>query len=96
MATVSTSNQFTLNTRDIVKGLIMAVILPVLTIIQSSIANGVLTFDWKVIGIAAVSGFVAYIIKNFFSPAEIVLTNPSKATVDAVKEGDARVTITKT
>lgn len=94
MSTITTSSQFTLNKRDFLKGLIMAAILPVLTIIQTSIANGELTFNWKAIGIAAVSGFVAYIIKNFFSPAEIVLTNPSKANVDAVNEGDAKLTVT--
>lgn len=93
--TVTTSQRFTLNFRDVLKGLIMAVILPVLTIIQTSISAGSLTFDWKLIGLTAAGGFVAYIIKNFLSPAEIIVTNPSKETVEAVKEGESRVTITK-
>lgn len=96
MPTVTTSNQFTLNSRDVLKGLIMAVILPVLTIIQTSVSNGELTFNFKAIAIAAISGFIAYIIKNFLSPAEIVITNPPKETVDAVKEGSAEVTVNPT
>jgi len=89
MATVTTSKQFTLNARDIVKGLMMAVILPVLTIIQQSISEGKLTFDWKLIGLTAAGGFVAYIIKNFLSPAEVVMTNVKSDTIDAIKDGAA-------
>ena len=59
--------RFTLNIRDWVKGLLMAVLVPVLYIIQSSLAAGSLTFNFKQIGIAAVSGLVAYLLKNFFT-----------------------------
>jgi len=58
---------FSLGFKDLVKGLIMAVILPVLTIIQTSLANGELTFNWKAIGITAATGFIGYIIKNFLT-----------------------------
>jgi len=96
MATVTTSSKFTLNSRDVIKGLIIAVILPVLTIIQTSVDSGTLTFNWKAIAIAAVSGFVAYIIKNFLSPAEIVITNPPEKVVEAVKSGESEVVVTPT
>lgn len=61
------STLFTLNTRDFIKGLIVAIITPIVPIIQQSIAAGSLVFDWKIIGLAAAGGFVAYIVKNFFT-----------------------------
>ena len=56
-----------LKLRDFIKGAIMAILVPILYIIQSSVSNGVLTFNWKEIGIAAISGLVAYLIKNLFT-----------------------------
>lgn len=93
MATVTTSQRFTINWQDIIKGLKVAVILPVLTIIYTSIEAGSFEFDWKKIGLTAIGGFIAYLIKNFFAPAEIVVTNPTKETVNAVKEGEASVEV---
>lgn len=61
------SDRFSINWNDFLKGLILAVIMPVLTIIQQSISNGELTFNWRLIGLTAAGAFVAYIIKNFFS-----------------------------
>jgi len=94
--TVTTSKRFTLDWTDLFKGLKVAVILPILTIIQQSIEKGSFSFDWKLIALTGIGGLVAYLIKNFFSPAEIVVKNPTKETIEAVKEGEARVTITKT
>lgn len=87
--TVTTSKQFTINIRDIVKGLAMAVILPVLSVIQQSIEAGSFTLDWKRIGLLAAGGFVAYIIKNFLTPAEVVVTGVKNDTIDAIKDGTA-------
>jgi len=61
------SDRFTLNWNDFLKGLIVAVIMPVLTIIQNSISEGELTFNWRLIGLTAVGALVAYLIKNFLS-----------------------------
>ena len=73
---IVTSKQFTIDWRDIAKGLLMAVITPVLFIIQQSLVAGELTFNWKAIGIAAVSGGVAYIIKNFLTPSVVQIKQP--------------------
>lgn len=89
MATTVTSQTGTLNLKDFGKGLLMAVLTPVLAIIIQSLNNGTLTFDWKVIGIAAASGGLAYIIKNFLTPSQVVIQNPTKAQVEAVKNGNA-------
>ena len=59
-----------LNLNDILKGLLMAVLTPVVVIIQQSLEAGVFVFDWKSIGLAALSGGVAYLVKNFFTAAK--------------------------
>lgn len=59
--------KYGLKTRDFIKGAVMAILVPVLYIIQSSISAGNLVFNWKEIGIAAISGLVAYLLKNFFT-----------------------------
>ena len=61
------SNFLRLNWNDFGKGLIMAVLTPVVLIIQESVSAGTLTFNWNAIGIAAVAGGVAYLIKNLFT-----------------------------
>jgi hypothetical protein len=85
--TSTTSTQFSWNLSDILKGLVIAVILPVLTIIQNSIQAGSFTLDWKNIGLMAIGGFIAYMIKNFFTPSAIVIKNAPPTTVAAVKSG---------
>ncbi len=59
--------KYTLKTRDFLKGALMAILVPTVYIIQTSLDAGVLTFNWKQIAIAAVSGLLAYLIKNFFT-----------------------------
>lgn len=68
----TTSKLFSLNFQDLAKGLLMAVIVPVIAIIEQSVQAGNLTFDWKVIGGAALAGGLGYLTKNFFSPSVIV------------------------
>lgn len=71
----TTSKLFTINFQDIAKGLLMAVIVPVIAIIEQSLQAGNLTFDWKVIGGAALAGGMGYLAKNFFTPS--VITSPT-------------------
>ena len=59
--------RFKLNTRDFLRGLLVAVLTPVFVIVQQSIQLGSLSFNWKAIGMAAVGGFLAYLTKNFFT-----------------------------
>lgn len=87
--TVTSSKRFTLNGRDIIKAIYMSAILPALTIIYKSIEEGSMTFNWKLIGLTALGGFIGYLIKNLFSPAEIVITNPPKEDIEAVNKGEA-------
>lgn len=61
------SNALSLNARDFLKGLVMAIMVPVLLIIQQSLEAGTLTFNWGQIGMAAIAGAVAYLLKNYFT-----------------------------
>ncbi len=54
----------TIKLTDWWRGLIIAVATVPLTIIYQSISSGVLTFDWKAIATAAMTGGLAYVLKN--------------------------------
>jgi len=86
-----TAPQFTVNWNDVIKGLKMAVILPVLTIIYTSLSAGSFQFDWHAIGVAAALGFVGYLLKNFFDQPTAVIKDPD--TVQKLKDGEAEVRI---
>lgn len=87
----TTSKQFTLNARDFLKGLLLAVISAVLTFITTSINSGSLHFDWKAIGTVAAITAISYLAKNFGTPSEVTIQNPKLA--EEVKSGDAEVKV---
>lgn len=66
------SEQFSLKWRDIVRGFILAVLTPALLIVQQSLDAGSLTFNWHQIGMAAIAGGGAYLIKNFLEPTKVI------------------------
>jgi hypothetical protein len=55
-----------LNMKDFIKGLLVAVISAVLTIVYTSVQAGNLNFDWKAIGTTALTTAIAYLVKNLF------------------------------
>lgn len=65
---MKTSNFLSLNWLDFGKGILMAILTPVVVIVQQSIEAGVFTLEWKSIGLAAIGGGFAYLVKNFFTP----------------------------
>lgn len=66
------SKQFTLQTRDAVRGLVIAVITAVITVVYTSLETGSLNFDWKVIGTTALTAALAYIMKNWLEPTKTI------------------------
>lgn len=68
---IITSKQYTIDLRDGIKALIVAVLTPVLFIVQQSLTTNNLNFDWKVLLMAGLSGGVGYLIKNFFTESEV-------------------------
>ena len=75
---MKSSPLFKLNTSDLLKGLLMSVLTPVVYIIQASLEAGEWSFNLHNIGLAAISGGFAYIVKNFFTPAEAPKTEEPK------------------
>ncbi len=61
------STILTLNSSDFLKGLIMAVLSSVITVIYQTVEAGSLVFDWKAIGTIALTSALAYIMKNLFT-----------------------------
>lgn len=75
--TTTTSSQFSLNTQDVLKGLLMAVIGAALSPILESLNAGQLSVDWKHVLAGALTAGIGYLCKNFFTPsATIVKTTP--------------------
>ena len=72
MAKKIISKQGTLQVRDLVRGLIMAILTPAVLILQQSLEAGILTFNWQQIAMASVAGGFAYLVKNFFEPTKII------------------------
>ena len=87
----TTSTQFTLKLNDVWKGLLVAVLTPVFTILINSLQEETLTFNWKAIGVTALTSGLAYVLKNFLSPAKVVISDPE--TVKSIKEGDSEVKV---
>lgn len=69
---MKTSPFLSLDWRDLTKGLLVAVISPVFTIMESSIRAGSLTFNWTSIGLTALAATGAYLVKNFITPAQAI------------------------
>lgn len=61
------SSIFTINTNDLVKGLILTVLSSVLTLVYDVVNAGSLVFDWKHIGTIALTSAIAYLLKNLLT-----------------------------
>lgn len=81
MANVTTSRQFTVNLRDIARGLILGIIVAVFPVIQEAVDTwvngGEFIINWRLMVDAAWKASTAYIALNFFSNSKL-LTVPDK------------------
>lgn len=59
-----------LNVNDLIKGLAVAVITSVLTIVYNTLQTGSLAFDWQAIATAALTSAIAYLMKNLLTNSE--------------------------
>jgi len=64
------SSFFSLNLLDFAKGLFIAVLTSVITLLYTTIETGELTFDWKLIGTTALTSALAYIMKNLLTNSQ--------------------------
>lgn len=90
MPTTQTNKQYTLNYRDLLRGLLIAVITAVLTSALDALnVGGIDNLNWKSIGVIGLTAGISYLVKNYFTPTEIVVVDPPKAAVTQAKEGAA-------
>lgn len=59
-----TSTFLSLNKKDFIKGLVVAVLSAIISVLYTTIENGSLEFNIKSIVISALSAALAYIMKN--------------------------------
>lgn len=69
---------FSLNLKDVLKGLLMAILTPAIVVIEQSVNAGSLHFDWNSITLASIGGGLAYLLKNFLTPADKPQTEEPK------------------
>jgi hypothetical protein len=59
-----------LNVNDFIKGLAVAVLTSVLTIVYNTLQTGSLSFDWTAIATTALTATIAYLMKNLLTNTE--------------------------
>lgn len=71
---VTTSKKFSLAAPDWLKAFLVAAISPIVPIILQSLNAGSFVIDWKTVGTTALAAGLAYLAKNFFTPAQTTIT----------------------
>ncbi|MDR3693363.1 hypothetical protein [Mucilaginibacter sp.] len=69
---MQTSPLFSLDFKDLGKGLLVSVGGAVIAAMETSVKAGTLTINWRFIGSVALAAGLAYLGKNFFTPAKTV------------------------
>ncbi len=72
---METSKQFSLDYRDLLKGLIVAVAGAVVAVVTASINAGDFNITFTAIWHGALIGGLGYLSKNFFTPSSTVSPN---------------------
>ena len=91
--TVTSSEQFSLNWRDLVRGTIVAAIGAAAGLVLGMLQAEDVVFNWTKVWQTAAAAGVAYLIKNFFDKPTITIVNPPKEAVQAVKDGAKEATV---
>ena len=74
MATqTQTSGFLSLDLKDAVKGLVTAVITAVLTGVYNALTTTPVSLNWKEIITVGVTAGIGYLLKNLFTPSQIVV-----------------------
>lgn len=69
-----TSKQFSLNWQDLGKGALVSAVAAGLTALYQILSTGVTPTvqDLKSVGLVATTAGVAYLVKNFFTPSQVI------------------------
>lgn len=85
MEKVKVDKQFSLKVKDFLKGIYLAVIVPLLVTILEVIQAGSFNLDWESLGKIGISSLAAYLLKNFLTPTKVVVEQPSQTTIEVAK-----------
>lgn len=91
--TVTSSEQFSWNWKDLANGALMAAGGAVVGLLIGMLSAEQVVFDWTKIWQTGVAAALVYLAKNFFDKPKIVIVNPTKADVKAVKEGSGEAEV---
>jgi hypothetical protein len=69
---MQTSALFSLDLKDLSKGLLVAIGGAIITAIQTTIQAGSLAINWHSVGTVALAAGLSYLAKNFLTPAKTV------------------------
>lgn len=72
MKEIVTSKRFRLNLNDWQKALLIAILAPIVMAVQEALQAGSWDIDWKKAGMAGVAAGLVYLLKNFFTPQQVV------------------------
>lgn len=67
---MNNSTFLNLNVTDFIKGLAVAVLTSVLTIVYNTLQTGTLDFDWAAIATTALTAAIAYLMKNLMTNSQ--------------------------
>ena len=76
------SNYLSLNTIDYLKGLAVAILSSVATVIYNSVQANELTFNWSAIRMVAVCSALSYICKNLMTNSQNQILTPEPPKTD--------------
>lgn len=80
------SKKFTLQLSDFWRGLLLAVISPVLVFVQEWL-TGTHDMDWRLVAKIAVGALVGYLLKNFaFEPPKVITTTETNTKAENAQE----------
>jgi len=90
------SKFLSLNAHDFVKGAIVAILTPTLVLIQEILSDGLFDLDAKKLLAVGLSGFTAYLLKNFFEgkdaePVSLKVNKSASLGGDGEDDGDGLI-----
>ena len=92
--TVTSSEQYSLSWRDLARGAFMAAGGAVVGLVIGMLQAQEVVFDWTKIWQTGLAAALVYLGKNYFDKPKIVIVNPPKEAVQAVKDGEAEAKVT--
>jgi membrane protein implicated in regulation of membrane protease activity len=88
-----TSYLFSIKWKEVLEGGIYAAVVPAIEIALRSLQAGELTINYKAIAVAAISGFLAFLLKKLATPAQLRVKGLDANTLADIKTGKKIVKI---